>query len=47
MGNNWLERFVLWFGFSGGAILLERITVARTPPAAEWTETLLQPPTKE
>ena len=35
MGNSWLERFVLWFGFSGGAILLERVTVARTPPAAE------------
>ena len=39
MGNNWLERLVLWLSFSGGAILLERTTVARTPPAPEWSET--------
>jgi uncharacterized protein DUF1360 len=39
MGNNWPERLVLWLSFSGGAILLERATVARTPPAAEWSET--------
>lgn len=39
IGNNWLERAVMWFGFSGGAILLERVTVARTPPVAEWSVT--------
>jgi len=39
MGSNWIQRVVLWLGFSGGAILIERVTVARTPPAAEWTET--------
>jgi hypothetical protein len=39
MGGSRLERFVLWLGLSGGAILLERVTVARTPPTAEWSET--------
>jgi hypothetical protein len=39
MGSNWLERVVLWFGLSGGAILIERVTVPRTPPIAEWSAT--------
>ncbi len=39
MGTTWLERVVLWFGISGGAILLERITAGKTTPAAQWTET--------
>jgi hypothetical protein len=39
MGQSWPSRLVLWLSLSGGAILLERITVARTPPTAEWSET--------
>ena len=26
LGDSWPERILLWFAFSGGAILLERIT---------------------
>jgi hypothetical protein len=39
-GTGWLERVLLWFALSGGAILLERAT-ARTsaaPPPAAWRE---------
>lgn len=43
MGNSWPERLVLCLSFSGGAILLERVTVARTPPVAEWSETPERP----
>jgi hypothetical protein len=40
MGRSWLERFELWFSFSGGAILLERATANdQRPPAAQWSET--------
>jgi hypothetical protein len=41
-GNNWAERGLLWLGFSGGAILLERITTrtsTRSYPPAMWHET--------
>ena len=38
LGANWPERIALWLGFSGGAILLERGTASRMPPAL-WTET--------
>lgn len=42
LGGTWVERGLLWFGLSGGAILLERAT-ARThaappPPPAVWHE---------
>ena len=47
IGEHWLERVVMWFGFSGGAILLERATVARTPPSAEWSETPERPSSAE
>jgi hypothetical protein len=42
IGANWPERIAFWFGFSGGAILLERATVSRTPPAL-WSETPSDP----
>ena len=39
VADPWLDRVLLWFGLSGGAILLERIA-ARTMPAppAHWQE---------
>ena len=41
-GRSWQERLVLWFGFSGGAILLERATAPNPhPPVAQWSETPL------
>jgi len=36
IGEGWTERILLWPALSGGAILLERVTTARsgsTPPA--------------
>ena len=40
LGDTWLERALLWFGLSGGAILLERITTRNyKPPPAIWHET--------
>jgi hypothetical protein len=42
MGIGWPQRFVLWFAFSGGAILLQRVTADKTPPpTAEWHETAI------
>jgi len=38
IGNTWPERLVLWFGISGGAILLERATAEKSPPPAQWSE---------
>lgn len=41
LGSVWVERGLLWFGLSGGAILLERATATRTfatPPPAIWHE---------
>ena len=50
-GSTWPERLILWFGISGGAILLERITAEKSPPPAQWSETSINPdsacPTKE
>jgi hypothetical protein len=45
LGGNWKERAVLWFGLSGGAILLERATTpaALMPPPAHWEEKPLPP----
>src|ERR1035438_2749206 len=31
LGKEWLERVLLWLAFSGGAILLERVTVHHQP----------------
>ena len=48
IGRTWLERVVLWFALSGGAILLERVT-SRNPPApppARWEEQPLPPQEK-
>ena len=43
-GTRWLDRVLLWLSFSGGAILLERITAQRSiPPAAEWHESSPEP----
>lgn len=38
IGETWLDRLLLWFGLSGGAILLERVTTpkATAPPPAIW-----------
>jgi len=42
-GVGWAQRIVLWFAFSGGAILLERVTAEKTPPStAQWSETTLE-----
>ena len=39
IGRDWLERLVLWFGLSGGAILLERVTEHNSRPAVpQWIE---------
>ena len=40
IGEYWRERLVLWLAFSGGAILLERITnrESTTPPPAFYVE---------
>jgi len=39
IGGTWPERVIAWFGLSGGAILLERITARESPTApAEATE---------
>lgn len=50
-GAAWPERLILWFGISGGAILLERITADKSPPPAQWSETSINPdaayPSKE
>jgi len=46
MGSSWLERAVLWFSFSGGAILLERAT-NRPAPTAQWHETPTNSPEEE
>lgn len=41
-GAGWPQRFIFWFAFSGGAILLERLTADKTPPpAAQWSETVI------
>jgi hypothetical protein len=47
LGGTWIERGLLWFSLSGGAILLERVTARTlaappTPPAI-WHE---EPPTE-
>jgi hypothetical protein len=47
MGSSWLERAVLWFSFSGGAILLERATTNHPVPAAQWHETPNNSPEEE
>ena len=41
LGRAWGERILLWLALSGGAILLERVTSAPSPPPAmpEWRET--------
>jgi hypothetical protein len=40
LGVNWWERILLWFGLSGGAILLERLSERKQPPPpAIWHET--------
>jgi Protein of unknown function (DUF1360) len=40
LADRWIERIVLWFGLSGGAILLERVTAEKPqPPVAQWSET--------
>jgi hypothetical protein len=33
IGGAWPERVIAWFGLSGGAILLERLTSERSIPA--------------
>ena len=35
LGHGWMERIILWLAFSGGAILLERVTRREfvSPPA--------------
>ena len=38
LGTSWSERFVLWFGLSGGAILLQRFTSQQAPSRPFWTE---------
>jgi len=40
VGDTWPERILLWLGFSGGAILLERSTSrgSAAPPPAQWRE---------
>src|ERR1044072_3170318 len=39
LGVTWLERGLLWFGLSGGAILLERLSERKQkPPPAIWHE---------
>src|SRR5438270_13224912 len=41
-GVGWAQRIVIWFAFSGGAILLERLTAEKAPPlTAPWSETAL------
>jgi hypothetical protein len=37
LGDGWKEWLLLWLAFSGGAILLERLTL-RTPPSAMYYE---------
>ncbi|HVT95718.1 MAG TPA: DUF1360 domain-containing protein [Bryobacteraceae bacterium] len=37
LASSWLARIVLWFGLSGGAILLERFS-RPSPPPARWSE---------
>jgi len=39
IGITWPERLFLWFGISGGAILLERATAEKSSPPAQWSET--------
>ena len=41
LGGTWIDRVLLWFSLSGGAILLERATartLAAPPPPAIWHE---------
>jgi len=41
IGKEWPERVIAWFGLSGGAILLERLTAREavpSPPPAQHTE---------
>ncbi|SRR6266550_1932825 len=49
LGDTWIERGLLWFGLSGGAILLERATAPKAaPPPAMWhEEPFLDQSTKE
>jgi hypothetical protein len=38
LGDTWPERILMWFGLSGGAVLLERATTRSSPPPAVWRE---------
>lgn len=37
IGDNWMESFLLWPALSGGAILVERLTVRPAEPVPEAT----------
>jgi hypothetical protein len=43
LGVTWVERGLLWFGLSGGAIILNHVTSLRSspPPPATWYEEAL------
>jgi hypothetical protein len=50
MGSTWLERGLLWLAFSGGAIVVERLSsrdAAPAPPPAIWHEEPLDEQQKE
>lgn len=49
LGTTWLERLLLWFAISGGAILLQRVTerTPAAPPAAQWRHEPAKPATEE
>ena len=49
VGKGWLERVLLWLAFSGGAIVLERLSSGRpsAPPPATWHEEPLPEENKE
>jgi hypothetical protein len=47
LGGSWLEWLLLWLGFSGGAILLDRRTRPVEPSPIWWKEEGSQPPAGE
>jgi hypothetical protein len=47
LGNGWIEIAVLSLALSGGAIVIERLSGGRLPPAALWQEESLSASTPE